>query len=192
MNMLKRCLHTMIFFPFIVFSQNAIKDKQPFEDNVISGTGKLVVMPYNRMINSAGKVISYGDSSLENHAMDLCVLPDKKSIAIEDRYGIAILSIKSKEIMTRWDYDQDNELKNLVSTYSGITSFVFNNKTFIAWGASAQQSDQSAIIIAGWDGKKIDTVTEIPVAKKYRLPVRQSLIRLLQTQKMECFICMLY
>lgn len=156
---------SVIFFPVISFCQNAVADKQPFEDNILSSTNKLTVMPYNRLINSAGKVITYGDSSLENHALDLCVLPDKKNIVIEDRYGIAILNIKSNAIRARWNYDKDNELKDLVSTYSGITSFVYKNKTFIAWGASSSQNDRSAIIIASWNGKNIDSVTGIDIEK---------------------------
>lgn len=159
-----------LFAPIILlhamaFSQKAPTTKLPFEESVLQSTNRFTVMPYNRLIQSAGKVITYGDSSVENHALDLCMLPDKKHIAIEDRYGIAVVDIKTNSIIARWNFGKDPEWKNFNSTYSGITSFVFNNKTFIAWGASEGEKAQSAIIIAAWDGKGINEVTGIPISK---------------------------
>jgi YVTN family beta-propeller protein len=155
----------IILFHAIAFPQKAPTTKLPFEDDVLQSTSKFTVMPYNRLIKSAGKVITYGDSSLENHALDLSVLPDRKNIAIEDRYGIAVVDIKTNSIVARWSFGKDPEWRNFNSTYSGITSFIFNNKTFIAWGASEGEEAQSAIMIAGWDGKGINEVTGIPIAK---------------------------
>jgi hypothetical protein len=42
----------------------------------------------------------------------------------------------------------------------GITSFTYNNKSFIAWGA-AGGSGKSFIMIASWDGQKISDVSGI-------------------------------
>jgi phosphoesterase family protein len=155
----------VVLFPAITFSQKAITNKLPFEDGTLQSNNSFTVMPYNRLIKSAGKVISYGDSSLENHALDICILPDKKNMVIEDRYGIAVVDSRTNSIVSSWGFAKNDEWKNLNSTYSGITSFIFNNKTFIAWGASEGQGDQSAIMIAAWDGKKITEVTGIPIAK---------------------------
>ncbi len=52
--------------------------KLPFEDNTLQSTNRVTIMPYNRLIKSAGKVITYGDLSLENHTLDVRVLPNKK------------------------------------------------------------------------------------------------------------------
>src|ERR1700730_11911512 len=123
----------IVFLPVITFSQKTVTRKLPFEDSTLKNNGRFTIMPYNRLIRSAGKVISYGDSSLENHALDLCLLPGKKNIAIEDRYGIAVVNIKTNSIVARWSFNHEKEWENFMSTYSGITSFVFKNKTFIAW-----------------------------------------------------------
>jgi DNA-binding beta-propeller fold protein YncE len=131
-----------------------------FEDTVLQSNNSFTVMPYNRLIHSAGKVITYGDSSLENHALDLCKLPDQKTLAIEDRYGIAIVDSKTNSIVARWSYNKEKEVRGLMSTYSGITSFLYNNKTFIAWGAGGDNNKPS-IIIAEWDGEKINYVSGI-------------------------------
>src|SRR5450755_3625333 len=120
----------------IAFSQKVLTNKLLFEDSTLQNTGRFKIMPYNRLIKSAGKVITYGDSTLENHALDVCVLPDKKNIVIQDRYGIAILNINTNKIVARWSFIHDRDWQNLISTYSGITSFAYKNKIFIAWGAS--------------------------------------------------------
>ncbi|HEV3249649.1 MAG TPA: beta-propeller fold lactonase family protein, partial [Puia sp.] len=155
----------IVFLPVLAFSQKAVTRKLPFEDSTLGNGGRFHIMPYNRLIRSAGKVISYGDSSLENHALDLCLLPDKKNIAIEDRYGIAVVNSQIKSIVSRWSFNQEREWGGFMSTYSGITSFVFKNKTFIVWGAASGQNDKSSIMIAEWDGQKINRVTGINIDK---------------------------
>ncbi|HEY8658155.1 MAG TPA: alkaline phosphatase family protein [Hanamia sp.] len=155
----------LIFLPAIVFSQKRINNKFHLGNSTLNETGSFTMMPYNRLIQSAGKVITYGDSSLENHALDVCVLPGKKNVVIEDRYGIAMVDINAKTIVSRWSFTHDKTWYNFVSTYSGITSFVDNNKNYIAWGASAGNSE-SAIMIAEWDGKKINKVTGIKIERE--------------------------
>ena len=163
-----RYLHLIAFLSFlpaIVFSQKRIDKKFHLGNRTLNETGSFTMMPYNRLIQSAGKVITYGDSSLENHALDVCVLPGKKNVVIEDRYGIAMVDINAKTIVSRWSFTHDKNWHNFVSTYSGITSFVDNNKNYIAWGASAGNSE-SAIMIAEWDGKKINKVTGIKIERE--------------------------
>ena len=119
--------------------------------------GPLTEMPYNRLIQSAGKVITYGDSSLENHSLDLCVLPDQAHIAVEDRYGIAIVNANTGSLVARWTYNDSKEWKNMMSTYSGITAVVYQNKTLVLWAASGKTNAE--IMVAEWDGKKIANVS---------------------------------
>ncbi len=155
----------IVLLPALSFSQKTTSSKLPFEKNTLQNTKGFTIMPYNRLIKSAGKVITYGDSFLENHALDVCVLPGKKNIVIEDRYGIAVADIRTNAIVSRWSFIKDPKWQNLISTYSGITSFNYKNKTFIAWGASQGFSDTSAIMIAEWDGKKVSAVTGIYIEK---------------------------
>ena len=132
----------IILFSVILFSQKAIVSRLPFENSILQSTHHFTMMPYNRLVKSAGKVITYGDSSLENHALDLCMLPDKKNIVIEDRYGIAVMSLQSNAIISRWSFNNNNEWKTLMSSYSGITSFIYKNTFFIAWGAGIPKGIQ--------------------------------------------------
>lgn len=151
-----------ILFPTVILAQKIQTNKLPFEDSTLQNINRVTVMPYNRLIKSAGKVVTYGDSTLENHALDISVLPDKKNVVIEDRYGIAVLNINSNKIIARWSFIHDDNWQYLISTYSGITSFAYKNKIFIAWGASGT-NHRSAIMIAEWDGKKISNVTVINI-----------------------------
>ena len=121
------------------------------------------ILPFNRLIQSAGKVITYGDSSLENHTLDLCALPDKKMMVIEDRYGIALINSKEQKISYRWTYANTPSFKSLTSTYSGISSIVYKNKTWIFWGAAG--GGQSGIMIAEYTDGTIGNVSMIKLEK---------------------------
>ncbi|MBS1669753.1 MAG: phosphoesterase [Bacteroidetes bacterium] len=158
-------LSIVVLFPVFVFSQKASSKKLPFEDSVLQSNAHFTVMPYNRLVRSAGKVITYGDSSQENHTLDLSLLPDKKNIVVEDRYGIAIVDLAKNTILARWSFDHDKAWRNLMSTYSGITSFVYNNSTYIVWGAGGRGGDKSAIMLAQWDGKNIHAIDAIYLEK---------------------------
>ena len=149
-----------MLFPLTINAQKKSDKKTSLKNNTLQDAKGFTIMPYNRLIQSAGKVVTYGDSSLENHALDVCILPDKKNIAIEDRYGIAVVNSISNKIISRWSFTHDKDWSNLISTYSGITSFTWKNKMFIAWGASGF-NHKAAIIIACWDGKKITNISGI-------------------------------
>ena len=153
-----------LLLPTFIQAQKINAHKLPFEDSTLQNADRFTIMPYNRLVKSAGKVITYGDSSLENHTLDVCVLPDKKNIAVEDRYGIAVISSKTNRIISRWSFTKDAQWQYLISTYSGITSFVYKNKTFIAWGASGT-NHRAAVMIAEWNGASIADVTGINIER---------------------------
>ncbi len=121
--------------------------------------GATTEMHYNRLIHSAGTVITYGDPQLENHCLDIIPLAGKKFLAVEDRYGIAVIDKETNTIKDRWSFPTAATNKDLMSTYSGITAFQFKDKQYIAWGAAAR--GKSFIMIAEWDGEKIANVQSI-------------------------------
>ncbi len=125
----------------------------------------LALMPYNRIIQSAGKVVRYGDPSLENHALDIASLPNDDLVVVEDRYGIATLNITTGKIPDRFTYTEHPDFKKLVSTYSGIKVFTAGNKTFIIWSAAERDGGQAFLLYAEWAGK-IKNTRSITLEKK--------------------------
>lgn len=110
-----------------------------------------VLMPFNRIIHSAGSVIRFGKPELENHALDVTKLNENGLMVIEDRYGIVSINAFENRFIDRFTYADISTYKNYVSTYSGIKSFEVNGKTYILWSAAATNSNHSAVMIAEWD-----------------------------------------
>ncbi len=110
-------------------------------------------MPYNRIINPSGSTIYFGDARYENHSLDCKLIPGQHMLAVEDRYGIAIIDTKTKEIAARWSYNDEKRFSGLMSTYSGIQVVQQYGKTNIFW--SAASSKQSFVMMANWDGEHL-------------------------------------
>src|SRR5882757_6332510 len=83
-----------------------------YDDSTLQMNGPLTLMPFNRLVQSAGKVVTYGDPKLENHALDFTILPGEKNIAVEDRYGIAILDVLTQQIKDHWSFTQDKQRRD--------------------------------------------------------------------------------
>ncbi|NOY36198.1 MAG: bifunctional YncE family protein/alkaline phosphatase family protein [Chlorobi bacterium] len=103
-------------------------------------------MPYNKILQPAGKMIFFGDTSLENHALDAAVSPDGNFVAVEGRYSIVFIETATDKIIYRLTL-RDQEL-NTMNTYSGIKWFSYDSVTMLFWGT------RNAVIRASWDGKK--------------------------------------
>lgn len=129
-----------------------------YDDSTLSRNILPVLMPYNRIIDPAGKVISFGDADEENHSMDVQLIPGTPQIAVEDRYGIAIIDTDKSEVIARWAYKQTAEYKGLTSTYSGLKVFKNANETQIFWSAAAGKGKDSKSFVfqSVWDGAKIN------------------------------------
>ncbi|HEV2353452.1 MAG TPA: phosphoesterase, partial [Puia sp.] len=133
------------------------------DDSTLMEQSDLTMMPYNRLIHSAGKVVSFGDPKLENHALDFSLLPDGRHLAVEDRYGVAVLDMRSGAIVHRWTFRESTEqaARGLMSTYCGIKSFVYEGQTYIVWGAGSSHS--SALMIAEWNATGFGKVSSMPI-----------------------------
>lgn len=115
-----------IFLSLLFFS-GALPAQQPtpyhitYDDSTLQQQGPFTLMPFNRLVQSAGKVVTYGDSLSENHALDFTILPDSQHIVVEDRYGIAVLDVRTQQIVHRWTFRTDGEpsVKSLMSTIQG-------------------------------------------------------------------------
>src|SRR6185437_1539322 len=142
-----------------LFAQQSDSYRIPYDDSTLGPQGTTTLMPFNRLVRSAGKVVSFGDSRLENHALDFALLPDGRHLAVEDRYGVGILDLSTQEIVQRWSMRDVPATRSLMSTYSGIKAFGYDGHTYIVWGAGT--TSQSALLIAEWDGSAIKNVSAV-------------------------------
>jgi len=126
-----------------------------YDDSTLNKNSLPVLMPYNRIIDPAGEVISFGDPQSENHSLDVKLIPGTSIIVVEDRYGIALINTLNNTIIKRWTYNDEPNYKGLASTFSGIQVFNEDNKTQILWSAANATSHQSNVIWATWDGKTL-------------------------------------
>ena len=144
-------------------AQTANPYAQNKSDAPLNANTSFVTLPYNRMIESAGKVVTYGNPELENHTLDVTAMPGNKNLVVEDRYGIAIINAKTNKIIFRWAYETDAAYRSMRSTYSGIKAFVAGDSTYIVWGAAGAAANTSHIMMASWADNKVQAVTSIKV-----------------------------
>src|SRR5512133_799640 len=114
-----------------------------------------ILLPYNRMIQPAGLQIYFGDRTLENHALDAALSPDRKWLAIEERYSIVFVSTADKSIRFVLDNDIYADLQGGMNTYSGITWHEGKKGLEVYW-SSIGRGSRSYVVSATWDGEKAE------------------------------------
>ncbi len=135
------------------------------DDSLLSAFQNPTLLPYNRIVKSAGEEIFFGDPEVENHTLDCKLLSDDSTLVVEDRYGIAIIGIHSHIIKARFTYADEKEYKGLTSTYSGLKCRSFQGKTLIYWSAASDaEKHLSKVMIAEWDGVKLGIKSSISFA----------------------------
>jgi YVTN family beta-propeller protein len=155
-----------LVFPLLLaantlFAQKSESYRIAYDDSTLQQQGPFTLMPFNRLVHSAGEVVTFGDPRQENHALDFALLPDNKHLAVEDRFGIAILDLATRQIVHRWGMRDSSATRSLMSTYSGIKAFGYEGRTYIVWGAGSTRA--SALLIAEWDESGIKNVTAMPM-----------------------------
>jgi YVTN family beta-propeller protein len=121
-----------------------------YDDTTLTIDNSSILMPYNRFIDPAGKVIRFGNPLLENHSLDCALLPGEKVLVVEDRYGLAFIDLESNRLLSHLDYS--GTYRGLMSTYSGLKVLQDGIGLHIYWGASDPSSKTSFIMDALWDG----------------------------------------
>lgn len=129
-----------------------------YDDSMLSRNTLPIMMPYNRILDPAGKVISYGNPNVENHSLDIVEMPGTNLFAVEDRYGIAVFDGNKNKIIDTWSFINNGAYNGLMSTFSGIQSAIIDGKTHILWGAAKSYSNQSKVLDAVWDNNRISVV----------------------------------
>ena len=126
-----------------------------FEKKTLNDNELPVMMPYNRWIDPAGEQIYFGDTELENHALDCAVSPNGKWIAVEGRYSVVIVSPETKKIVHRFVLSNYFGRANVMNTFSGILWNMENDKYEIYWGASGS-GGISYVIKAEWNSSELE------------------------------------
>ena len=129
-----------------------------YDDTTLFAENSPYLMPYNRIIDGAGESVNFGNPDVENHSLDLTMIPNTPLVVVEDRYGIAVFNTQTHVLMSRWSYEQTPQYKSLMSSFSGIKTITFKDSTFIFWGAGGRSSPDSYVMQAVWDGKQIKIV----------------------------------
>ena len=120
----------------------------------------LKILPYNRIIKSAGTVLRYGKPSSENHAMDVSTMSDKNLVIVQERYGFFIINIEENKIIDHFNFSDYPQYANFMTVYSGLTTYRLNGKEYILFSAS--NSKNSAIMIVEWN-HGISKIIDIPI-----------------------------
>ena len=141
------------------------------DDRTLFATQAPFIMPYNRILDAAGESVEFGDGTFENHSLDAVKLSDNRTLVVEDRFGIAVFDINTKKLIDRYSYNSDTKFKGTMSTFSGISTIVHHDSTFIFWGAGGRDiflgggslgKANSFVMQAYWDGKKAKLMNAFP------------------------------
>jgi YVTN family beta-propeller protein len=124
------------------------------QEEVKIGT-RQVQLPYNRLIQPAGKQILFGDASNESHAMEVAVSPDRKWLAVLERSSIVFISTTDNTIRYILRNSLHTALRGAMNTYSGLTWYNNNGKPEIYWSVVGID-DRSYVASASWDGTKAE------------------------------------
>lgn len=145
----------------------------PYDDSTLHRTALPVLMPYNRIISPAGHTIVYGDPGVENHSLDVRLVPGTPLLAVEDRYGIALLDTLSRRPVARWAYADDARYAGFMSTYSGLKVRQQAGETQLYWSAANGKTHQSCVLEAAYSAGRISirrAFAFAPVAAPLALP----------------------
>ncbi|WP_184542246.1 bifunctional YncE family protein/alkaline phosphatase family protein [Mucilaginibacter sp. FT3.2] len=126
-----------------------------YDDSTLTNKVLPVMMPYNRLIDPAGKVVRFGDPNFENHSLDIKLIPQTSVLAVEDRYGITLIDSVGSKVIAQWTYSKDKKYNGLMSTYSGLKILKKGTETQIFWSAASGDNHKSFVMQAVWDGKDI-------------------------------------
>ncbi|HEX8039246.1 MAG TPA: alkaline phosphatase family protein [Chryseosolibacter sp.] len=133
-----------------------------FDDSTLYAIKAPFLMPYNRVIDGAGESVSFGDPDVENHSLDAILLPDGKTLAVQDRFGLAFFNADSHKLMSEWSYRKDSPYPESMSAFSGLKSIVFHDSTFIFTGAGGRGKVNSYVMQLYWNGERAHFIRAIP------------------------------
>jgi YVTN family beta-propeller protein len=139
-------------------------EHSPYDDSTLHSAHLPVLMPYNRLLAPAGHVVRYGNADLENHALDVQLIPDTPLLAVEDRYGVAVIDTAKRAVVTRWTYADDARTKGMMTTYSGLKVLRDGATTRLYWSADNGQTRQGGVLEAEYAAGQLRVQRIFPMA----------------------------
>jgi hypothetical protein len=124
-------------------------------EQIISNT-RQIQLPYNRIIQPAGRTIPFGIQSQENHAMDAALSPDGKWLAVMERYSIVLINTSVNGAVYRLANDANPLLKGAMNTYSGITWDKYGEGYTFYWSAVNPGTNRSFVASARRSGTQLE------------------------------------
>src|ERR1700761_255125 len=115
--MMQKMVAFGLFFLVCMGSLSAQKKgsfRTAYDDSTLGQQSDVTLMPFNRWVRSAGQVITFGNPKEENHALDFAVMPDSQHIVVEERYGIAMLDVKTSEVVSRWVFTDSPATRSMM------------------------------------------------------------------------------
>jgi len=114
-------------------------------------------LPYNRFIQPAGTHVFFGDASIENHALDVALSPDREWLAVLERYSIVFISTLDNKVKFILRNSLNPPLRGGSNTYSGIIWHENGRNPEVYWSVVGSGS-RSYVASASWDGTKAEFV----------------------------------
>jgi DNA-binding beta-propeller fold protein YncE len=146
-----RIILTLVVFLLSIVSNAQKINQSTFIDKISLHNDSIKLMPFNRIIASAGDVVRFGNPDYENHALDVAAINDHLA-AVQDRYGILIVDTKSSTILQRWLFTDVQAFRKLMTTYSGIKVIKNDGEIFIYFTAS-DNSKKGMVLVAKFTDK---------------------------------------
>lgn len=127
---------------------------------------KAVVMPYNRTLQPAGKIIRYGSTDNENHALDAVLVPGAHLLVVEDHNGLAFIQTRQQKLISRFKLEDNAALRKFHGTYSGLKVLTAGDSILVYWSVANSGAGTSRVLETYWDGSTARIIRSFPIKKK--------------------------
>lgn len=148
MNNIKKII---ILISVVIFYSNN-NHAQPVKN---TESPRQITLPYDRIIQPAGQQIYFGDTTLENHALDAALSFDGKWLAVEERYSVVLINTADNKVKYTFNLKENSGLNGAMNTYSGICWLKENGEDYLLWSLSGKNS-MGYVAVAKWDGAKTE------------------------------------
>jgi len=133
-----------------------------YDDSTLTRAQIPLLLPYNRIIDPAGKMVSWGDPQLENHSLAVKLVPGTPYLLVLDRFGVSLIDKGQHKLADEWFYSSNATFKGMMSVYSGLCLEQLNGKTTFYFSAAGGKKRLSYVIQAAIENGKIVYKDKIP------------------------------